>query len=460
MRRDEFISTYEQILEGYLRTGHEVFLLQSYDLGKKMLQNDLSTEFAADIHFRSIERVKRKIISGKFRDRGYNPNIPFLELTIAFGLAFHDQLDALLRFIEIVEAGKREWEKTIDAIEDAISLHDSYGLVIRANKAFCDLLGKTFQEVIGESLWGLFHDRKSPSDGCQLAKYLSCLRNKEDMQPVSYEKYIPKLKRHFLVSVIPVRDGTIMPLFIIHTMKDITKRKKRENDEKVFQQKIRNEVALAEERERRRIAQDIHDNLGQSLAIAKMKIQKVDTSLTTDSGKPVTDIKEIAHMLDQMIGQTRTLTFDLYPPMLDELGLIQTIEWYAESFASKTGLKINLIKTGKSGTLSSLASVYLFRAVKEILNNVFKHAEAQEVILAIHGSESRLRIVVDDDGSGFDLDSVHKMPMSTSGIGFVNIRQWVSDMDGSFFIESTPGHGTRAVIEVPVQQAGHSLVVE
>jgi signal transduction histidine kinase len=236
-------------------------------------------------------------------------------------------------------------------------------------------------------------------------------------------------------------------------MKDITKRKKRENDEKAFQQKIRNEIALAEERERRRIAQDIHDNLGQTLAIARRKIQKVATDLTTGSSKPVTDIKEIAHMLDQMIGQTRTLAFDLYPLMLDDLGLIQTIEWYAEKFASKTGLKINVIKTGKPGTLSRLASIYLFRAVKEILNNVFKHAGAQEVILANHSSESRLKIVVDDDGRGFDVDSAHKMPIGTTGIGFVNIRQWVSDMDGSFFVESTPGHGTRMVIEAPVQPA-------
>jgi PAS domain S-box-containing protein len=449
MHRDEYISTYEKILEGYLRTGEEVFLLQSYDLGKKMLRDDLSTEFAADMHFRSIERIKRKNISGKFQDRGYNPNIPFLELSIAFGLAFHDQLDALLRFIEIVEVGKREWEKTVDAIGDAISLHDSDGLVIRANKAFCDLLGKTFQEVIGESLWNLFQDRKSPSLECQLAERLSRFRNEADMLPVLYETYIQKLKRHFLVSLISVRDGTIAPLFFIHTMKDITKRKKRENDEKAFQQKIRNEIASAEERERRRIAQDIHDNLGQTLAIAKMKIQKVDANLKSGSSKPITDIKEIAHMLDQMIGQTRTLTFDLYPPMLDDLGLIHTIEWYAEDFESKTGLKINVIKTGKAGTLSKLASVYLFRAVKEILNNVFKHAVAHEVMLSIHGSESRLRIVVDDDGRGFDVDSVHKMSMNTAGIGFVNIRQWVSDMDGSFFVESTPGNGTRTVIDVP-----------
>ena len=236
-------------------------------------------------------------------------------------------------------------------------------------------------------------------------------------------------------------------------MKDITKREKRENDEKAFQQRIRNEIALAEERERRRIAQDIHDNLGQTLAIAKMKIQELSANLTTESGKLVTDIKEIAHMFDQMIGQTRTLSFDLYPLMLDDLGLIPTIEWYAENFAAKTGLKINVIKTGKPVTLSRLASIYLFRAVKEILNNVFKHAGAQEVILAKHSSESRLRIVVDDDGRGFDVDSARKMSMDATCIGFVNIRQWASDMDGSFFVESTPGHGTRVVIEAPVQPA-------
>ncbi|MBW2569729.1 MAG: hypothetical protein JRD93_15790 [Deltaproteobacteria bacterium] len=340
MHCDEYMSAYEKILEGYLRTGQEVFLLQSYDLGKKMIQNDLSTEFVADMHFRLLERIKKKNISEEFRDRGYNLNLPFLELIMAFGLVFHDQSGALLRFAEIVEAGKKE-------------------------------------------------------------------------------------------------------------------RKKRKNDKKSFQQKIRNEIVLAEECERRRIAHYLHDNMGHALTIVKMKIQEIHSNLTSDSGESLIDIKEIAQMIDRMIGQTRTLTFDLYPPILDDLGLIPTIEWYAESFASKTGLKINVIKTGKPGTLSSLASVYLFRAVKEILNNILKHAGAQEVMLVIHGAKSRLRIVVDDDGMGFDINSVRKMPVGTAGIGFVNIRQWVFDMDGAFFVESTPGHGTRVVIEAPVKGTGY-----
>jgi len=158
----EYIPAYERILEGYLRTGEEAFLLESYELGKGMLKSGLGTQFAADMHFRSLEKVKRKIGLGEFPDAGHNPAIPFLELTMAFGIAFRDQLGALLRFTEIVEAGKREWERTFDAISDAISLHDSEGLVIRANKAFCVLYGKTFKDVIGQSPWRLFHDRISP----------------------------------------------------------------------------------------------------------------------------------------------------------------------------------------------------------------------------------------------------------------------------------------------------------
>ncbi len=451
MRREKYILAYERILEGYLRTGEEAFLLESYELGKKMLKNGLGTQFAADMHFRSLEKVKRKIVLGEFPDAGHNSAIPFLELTMAFGIAFRDQLGALLRFTEIVEAGKKEWERTFDAISDAISLHDSEGLVIRANKAFCNLHGKTFKDVIGQSPWRLFHDRISPPDGCPLAECLPHLTHGTNLQRVSCETYIPKLNRYFVVTVIPVTDGTIAPSFILHTMKDITTRKKREKEEKEFQQKIRREIVLAEERERRHIAQNIHDNLGQSLAIAKRKIQALDSNLTTDSSPTGTDAKEIANLLDRMISQTRTLTFDLYPPMLDDLGLIPTIEWYAEDFASKTDLKINLIRTGKPATVSRLASAYLFRAVKEILNNTLKHAEASEVMLAIHGSESALRIVIDDDGRGFNVDERLKTATGVIGIGFVSIRQWISDMEGRFTIESTPGHGTRVVIEAPIR---------
>jgi signal transduction histidine kinase len=459
----QYISAYEEILEGYLRTGEEAFLLESYELGKKMLKKGLSTKFIADMHFRSLEKVKRKIVLGEIRDAGHNPAIPFLELTMAFGLAFRDQLGALLRFTEIVEAGKRQWEKTFDAISDAISLHDSQGFVIRANKAFCDLLGKTFKEVLGQSPWHLFYDRNSPPDGCPLAKCLSYLKNRANpltgqrangpnLQPVSCETYIPKVDSYFIVTVTPVGDGAITPLFFLRTMKDITKRKKREKEEKEFQQKIRKEVALAEEREQRRIAQDIHDNLGHTLIIAKRKIQKLDDNLTTDSGTSGAELKKIANLLDQTISQTRTLTFDLYPPMLDDLGLIPTIEWYTEGFASKTGLKIDVIKTGKSQTLSKPTSIYLLRAVKELLNNILKHAEAHEVMLAIHRPESTFRIVIDDDGKGFNVEKSLKTARGyTGGIGFVNIRQWISDMDGRFLVESTPGQGTRVMIEVPIR---------
>lgn len=237
---------------------------------------------------------------------------------------------------------------------------------------------------------------------------------------------------------------------------------KRQEQEKNFQQRIRQEIVLAQERERRVLAQDIHDQLGQNLAIVRMKIQEAKTKLPQESSKLVGHLDESTALLKEMIQQTRTLIFDLYPIMLDDFGILRTIEWHVKEFYSRTGLKIKFIKEGAPGepSRSRSVSIHILRVIKELLNNVLKHAEADEVVVTVHGSDSMFGIVVADDGKGFDPDNIFKSPHDFKGIGLFSIREWVSGLGGKFSIESKPDSGTRVFIEIPIEKKSQRALSE
>ncbi len=228
---------------------------------------------------------------------------------------------------------------------------------------------------------------------------------------------------------------------------------KRLEQEKTFQRKLHEETVLAQAKERRALAQDIHDHLGHSLAILRMKIEEVKTRMPHGLDKIKSYLDESTSLIKEMIQQTRTLIFDLYPVMLDDLGILPTIEWHVKKFNSETGLKTKIVEKGFPAEPSRSVSIYLLRVIKELLNNAFKYAEASEVVVTVKGSDSIFEIIVADDGKGFDPDSILKSPQKFNGIGLFTIRGWVSGLGGKFSLDSKPGSGTKIAIEIPIEKS-------
>ncbi len=227
--------------------------------------------------------------------------------------------------------------------------------------------------------------------------------------------------------------------------------KMRQDQEKTFQRKLQEETVLAQAKERRGIAKDVHDHLGHSLAILKMKIEDVQSRVDDRAYNMTESLEESIVMIKEMIQQTRTLIFDLYPVMLDDFGLLKTIEWHVNDYKSKTGLETKFVQTGTPAEPSRAVSIYLLRVIKELLNNALKHADADNVIVTVRGSDLAFEVVVSDDGNGFETDSILKSPGKFSGIGIYSIREWVSGIDGKFSIESKHGKGTSVTIKIPIK---------
>jgi signal transduction histidine kinase len=206
------------------------------------------------------------------------------------------------------------------------------------------------------------------------------------------------------------------------------------------------ELSEAEDAERRRLAHDVHDGFSQMLSMLKLSLA------AARGGESDERFDGAIATIDELIRRARTLTFDLHPAMLDHLGLVPTLRRYGEQFARPLGIDVTVTEVGSPHALAPTMTNYLFRAVKELLNNVAKHGQrATEAVVAVHWETAALRIVVDDDGAGFDAAAVAgAVPGPGTGLGLAGIRERVASFGGSLRIESEPGQGTRAVLEVPL----------
>lgn len=205
-------------------------------------------------------------------------------------------------------------------------------------------------------------------------------------------------------------------------------------------------LSEAEDHERRRVALDIHDTIGQTLPVVKMKLQAFRIAQ-----QPSDSLAEVLRLLDQAMEQTRTLTFELYPAALDDLGLVPALRWYVQKLERLQSLRADIVESGLPGQLTPAVAHHLFRATRELLHNVAKHAQAGEAIVQVNWSPQRVRIVVSDGGCGFQVATTPK------GVGLLSIRERVASMNGQFYVESEPGQGTRVILEVPTQTMAPNL---
>ncbi len=233
-------------------------------------------------------------------------------------------------------------------------------------------------------------------------------------------------------------------------LRDITERLKQDRAKRQFQKQLQKEIIMAEERERHSLGQLLHEELAQNLALVHLKIQKAKADLAPEDYALNTELEYSLTLLGQMIKQIRTMVFDLYPAMMDSQGLIPTMEWYAQSFSKRTGIPVVIYDLQHHIIFTKPQEIYLFRTFKELLHNVFKHAHAQEVVVTVVEKNGHLRFIVDDDGRGFNPQSVLEDPQQISGIGLHSIQEWITAMDGRFSVETGDAKGTRVLIEIPV----------
>jgi signal transduction histidine kinase len=209
-------------------------------------------------------------------------------------------------------------------------------------------------------------------------------------------------------------------------------------------------VLTAQEEERRRIARELHDETTQSLAGLLMRLEAAIARAGKADGKTKDMLTNMKTLTVRTIDNVHKIIFDLRPSILDDLGLLSAVRWYAQNRLSELSIKTRVEVTGEERKIPSQIEAALFRIVQEAINNIAKHAEAQNVILSVEFMDSAIRIEVEDDGKGFDVEAVTLQSDKTQGLGLLGLRERITILGGELRISSQPGSGTHLIIEVPL----------
>ncbi|MBT3380305.1 MAG: PAS domain S-box protein [Lentisphaerae bacterium] len=251
--------------------------------------------------------------------------------------------------------------------------------------------------------------------------------------------------------VAPMRNSDGQPCGYIGVQRDMTPRVRAEEKLQRSEAKLRElavDLTRVEERERRSLAVYLHDDISQALALARMKFALVAEDV--EHGKQVTEeIEEIRALLDQTIEGAQTLTFDLSPPVLHQLGLSAAIEWAGEKLGDEHGLAFVFKDDGRERVLGQDARAFVFRATRELMFNVVKHAQASRLAATVAGDRSEICVTIEDNGIGFpSTDREDAWPEREFGI--FSIRQRLEFLGGTLDIVPASEGGTRAVLSVPL----------
>ncbi|MEO6603205.1 MAG: PAS domain S-box protein, partial [Polyangiaceae bacterium] len=325
---------------------------------------------------------------------------------------------------------------------------DSFGSVLFANDAACKLFGFDPGSLVGTPVDQLVPERRREGHAARRSEYLAAA----SPRPMGRGRQIHGRKR----------DGTEFPLevalspmasngqpLVVCFITDLTDREKLEQEKiRGYQEKLQQmafEAARVEQRERRRIAVDLHDHIGQALALAKIKLE---ATLEALGSEPRRVVDEVVQLVAQSIVDTRSLTFELSPPILYDLGLKPALSWLVEDVEKRCGISIELETDDDPVPLDDERAALVFRAVRELLMNVFKHAKSPtaKVVLQRHGPD--VVIGVQDQGVGFDVTTLTSQ--GPQGFGLFSLREQIGRLGGTVEIASDARVGTSVSLRVPI----------
>ncbi len=211
------------------------------------------------------------------------------------------------------------------------------------------------------------------------------------------------------------------------------------------------ELSSVEERERGKIAEDLHDHIGQTLAMAKVKLQELSKSpVNIDAAK----LYDIEGFINQAISYCRSMMFEISPNALLELGFVEAVEWLVEHIHNKHDLRIKYSHCEQANPMDRNASIILFKAVRELLINVVKHAHTGEAEVTVANNGNGVSVTVRDKGCGFDPSEMHPLGTDKIKFGLFNLQQRIINAGGSIEIDSSAGKGTRVLITLPHKMSG------
>ena len=406
--------------------------------GEKILAHNLpclrkdGTTVYADVHAVKVSSAARECLLGFFRD-----------------LTERKETQVILRDTEELLSF------TMKMVSDGISICEydpvtNKKQLVYCNDRFVEMSGRTREELFkAEDLMEFVVDLASPEAQARGPANIAKADGKPFGNLASWKR--PDGKENvYEWSAVSVKRGD--KFHLIDADRDVTERLKAEENLRNYRRRLRelaSESVLAEERVRRQISRGLHDDVGQDLLSVKMRLAGLRKEVT--SAKQADAMDEIEQCIGKVIRNTRTLLFDLSPPVLYDLGFEPAVEWLTEKVQVDHGIVTVFEDDGQDKLLAEDLRIGLFRAVRELLLNTVKHAQAKNVKVSVRKDGPNILVKMEDDGVGFDAEKTQAPGDLSEGFGLFDIRERLRHFGGSFHLQSRPGQGTQITLLAPLK---------
>ena len=383
-----------------------------------------------------------------------------LELTNQKILNVNEELERDVQRRKKLEASLRESEerfrKFTQASQDIIILFDIAGKGLYTNPAVKTLLGYNDEEFKDKPLRKALH----PDDRKKVREEISTLLA-TNRPPMAREVKVQKKNGDYLdmemnLFCIDLISGERIVGSVI---RDISQRKKDEELLRLSEARLSDLSAMlitAQDDERRRISMELHDEFGQSLAALKLQLRAMENSLynsnSSEKERIVDSLRELRQYVNIQIENVRTLSRELWPMMVDDLGVDAAFENLISNFLSYTDIELDMNMEPVGQFFSVEEQRHLYRLLQESLNNIIKHADATNLQVSARQVEENIVLAVHDNGCGFDVDAVSSYTGKTRGIGLQAIAERVKILNGKMEINSRPGMGTSIIFTLPQER--------
>jgi PAS domain S-box-containing protein len=332
----------------------------------------------------------------------------------------------------------------VENSSDAIITKDLNGIITSWNHGAEQIFGYTADEVIGKPVTILMPEDRVDEEPGIIAR----IRRGERVE--HYETVRRRKDGTLLdiaLTVSPVRDQHGEIIGASKIARDVTEHKRVQSAER--EAELMHRLVQTQEAERRRIARDLHDSIGQYMTAMRLTIEGLakrcedDPEMTND----LETVKDLASRIDRDIS---FMTWQLRPTEVEMLGLRDALKTLVEEWSNHSSIAAEFEFVGEDGPLPPLVDTNVYRVVQEALNNIAKHADAKEVSILMHRKASHIFVIVEDDGKGFDPNAVELVRTDGHGQGLIGMRERAELLGGSLSIESVKGRGTSVIVRVPL----------
>jgi PAS domain S-box-containing protein len=359
------------------------------------------------------------------------------------------QPDYFVSVVEDITEKKRaesEHNKLFNVSFDLLCIAGFDGYFKELNPAWERVTGYTLQELLAESFLDFIH-----SDDRQ--KTIDEVENLKMGEKTSYFETRYLKKNGETINLAWTATPMLGEQVIYCIARDVTEQKMAEKKVFDYQQRLKelsNQLLFAEEKQRRQIAADLHDDVGQLLASSRLQMAAIDHNMP--KAEILDKIKVISNGLREAIQTTRNVIFELNPPQLNEIGLAAALsEWMEKEVSQKYDLRFNLNSDNQKYNMDNATRHLVFRSVRELLINVIKHAKASQVNVHLEQKKKSLKISIRDNGCGFNYNP-DVLRLKGSGFGLFSILERTESISGKVFIDSSPGKGTKVTLDIPLKK--------